>query len=260
LCACLGQATGKLTRASNWRLKKENIQFGRQDFSGCYCIERVYLGNLSRAHFSDFLQGQALIHSGFSLEYKYIIVRNAEVIWETGPVNRSLKTSFEMMIVDDGWFNGVRVDVQTASNSGKDGTSVGTESEVEDKSQKTLTGSSSWGNKLLQQTSSATGNGVVIVAAVLPVKLTLTDEGKYEIAWDTQRAVSKLRNPKRNFKYVGWVGMAVPEKDQALLLYMCPPHAALCVSSSFCYICVLIPLYMCPPDTAIYRHRSASAS
>ena len=31
-----GQATGKLTRASNWRLRKENIQFGRQDFSGCY--------------------------------------------------------------------------------------------------------------------------------------------------------------------------------------------------------------------------------
>ena len=59
-------------------------------------------------------QGQALIHSGFSLEYKYIIVRNDEVIWETGPVNRSLKTSFEMMIVDDGWFNGVRVGVQTA--------------------------------------------------------------------------------------------------------------------------------------------------
>jgi hypothetical protein len=58
--------------------------------------------------------GQALIHSGFSLEYKYIIVRNGEVIWETGPVNRTLKTTFETMIVDDGMFNGLRIDVQTA--------------------------------------------------------------------------------------------------------------------------------------------------
>jgi hypothetical protein len=59
-------------------------------------------------------EGQALIHSGFLLEYKYIILRNGEVIWETGPVNRSLKTSLEMMIIDDGWFNGVRVGVTTA--------------------------------------------------------------------------------------------------------------------------------------------------
>ena len=58
--------------------------------------------------------GQALIHSGFSLEYKYIIVRNGEVIWETGPVNRTLKTAFETMIVDDGNFNGLRIGVQTA--------------------------------------------------------------------------------------------------------------------------------------------------
>ena len=62
-------------------------------------------------------EGTALIHSGFSLEYKYIIFRNGEVLWETGPVNRSLKTSLEMMIVDDGWFNGIRVGVQIAPMS-----------------------------------------------------------------------------------------------------------------------------------------------
>jgi hypothetical protein len=40
--------------------------------------------------------------------------KKMQVIWENGPVNRSLKTSFEMMIVDDGWFNGVRQGVSTA--------------------------------------------------------------------------------------------------------------------------------------------------
>ncbi len=41
-------------------------------------------------------------------------MKKMQVIWENGPVNRSLKTSFEMMIVDDGWFNGVRQGVSTA--------------------------------------------------------------------------------------------------------------------------------------------------
>lgn len=54
------------------------------------------------------------MHSGTALEYKYTILRAGEVIWENGPVNRSIKTGTEMIVVNDGWFNGIRVDVQTA--------------------------------------------------------------------------------------------------------------------------------------------------
>ena len=164
--------------------------------------------------------GQALIHSGFSLEYKYIILRGGEVIWETGPVNRCLKTSLEMMIVDDGWFNGVRVGVQTAPLQ-QDGDSIGPASEAEDKGQKVSLGAlkkvNSAGSKAGSTSSSnlGKGQGVVIVAAVLPVKVGKNAAGTYDIAWDTKRTVSKLRDPNRNFKYVGWVGVAVPEEDQA---------------------------------------------
>lgn len=96
----------------------------------------------------------------------------------------------------------------------QDGTPVGAESETEDKTKKSLSGTSSIGSRMSQQSSNGGNHGVVIVAAVLPVKLTKTGEGAWDIVWDTQRAVSKLRNPKRNFKYVGWVGVEVPEKDQ----------------------------------------------
>jgi hypothetical protein len=58
--------------------------------------------------------GTVVLHSGTTLEYKYTILRAGEVIWENGPVNRSIKTGTEMIVVNDGWFNGIRVDVQTA--------------------------------------------------------------------------------------------------------------------------------------------------
>ena len=58
--------------------------------------------------------GTVVLHSGTALEYKYTILRAGEVIWENGPVNRSIKTGTEMIVVNDGWFNGIRVDVQTA--------------------------------------------------------------------------------------------------------------------------------------------------
>jgi hypothetical protein len=73
---------------------------------------------------------------------------------------------------------------------------------------------SSVGSKLSLTSSAGKEHGVVIVAAVLPVKVTKTGEGLYDMEWDTIRAVSKLRNPESKFKYVGWVGSDVPEQDQ----------------------------------------------
>uniref|UniRef100_A0A7S0HVN1 CBM20 domain-containing protein n=1 Tax=Hanusia phi TaxID=3032 RepID=A0A7S0HVN1_9CRYP len=153
-------------------------------------------------------EGTALIHSGFSLEYKYIIFRNGEVLWETGPVNRSLKTSLEMMIVDDGWFNGIRVGVQIAPMSDQS-----KENNIVSKDVKTKEGTRD--EKVKSVGSDVNSQGVVIVAAILPIKVTKNSAGKYEYEWDHVRAVSKLRNNKKNFKYVGWIGIHVPEEDQA---------------------------------------------
>jgi len=52
--------------------------------------------------------------------------------------------TFEMMIVDDGWFNGIRVGVQTAPIQKEDGTLAGVQSETEDKSKKPLNGAGSF--------------------------------------------------------------------------------------------------------------------
>jgi trehalose-6-phosphate synthase len=96
----------------------------------------------------------------------------------------------------------------------QDGAPAGADGEAEDKSKKGFKTNGSVDGRL----SAMSGvGGVVIVAAVLPVKVTKTSDGAYDIVWDSHRAVSKLRNPKRKFKYVGWVGLQVPEGDQQAL-------------------------------------------
>ena len=59
--------------------------------------------------------------------------------------------------------------------------------------------------------------GTVIVAAVLPLRVTKKDSGGYVIEWDYRKAAAKLRNPIRKFKYVGWIGLEIPPEDQAAL-------------------------------------------
>eukprot|EP00961_Rhodomonas_salina_P163970 2208250-Rhodomonas_salina.1 len=149
--------------------------------------------------------GTAVLQCGFALEYKYIIVKKGDVVWENGPVNRSLRTSLEMMVVNDGWFNGIRENVQTAP--------VASEQELTPKPPS---------GKSQEVQPSAKGdvmsnNGVVIVASVLPLTITRKGEGKFDIEWDYRKAAAKLRNPKRSFKYVGWVGLEIPEAEQAAL-------------------------------------------
>mmetsp|Transcript_9960 Transcript_9960/g.23354 ORF Transcript_9960/g.23354 Transcript_9960/m.23354 type:complete len:1012 (+) Transcript_9960:123-3158(+) len=156
-------------------------------------------------------EGTALVYTGFSLEYKYIVTKGGATQWENGPVNRSLKTSSDVTVVNDGWFNGFRVDMQSTADP--------RDTLVKSESAPTVTSVDS------ARTPGSHGPdgsepkqfGVVIVAAVLPLKLTKKDSGGYDIEWDYRKAAAKLRNPIRKFKYVGWAGIEVPAGDQAAL-------------------------------------------
>ena len=127
----------------------------------------------------------------------------------------------EMMVVSDGWFNGVRENLHTAPVDN-----------VQDPltPQKTPIGT----KQELQQGAKgedAANKGVVIVAAVLPLVITRKANG-FDIEWDYRKAAAKLRNPKCNFKFVGWVGLEVPDAEQAAL-------TARLVSEFGCY-----PIYL----------------
>ncbi len=87
--------------------------FNQFSFSGSWKPEKGFKLETKPSSYPVWA-GTVVLHSGTTLEYKYTILRAGEVIWENGPVNRSIKTGTEMIVVNDGWFNGIRVDVQTA--------------------------------------------------------------------------------------------------------------------------------------------------
>ncbi len=146
--------------------------------------------------------GKVQLHTGFSLEYKYSIVRDNEVIWEQGLVNRTLRTSNDLIIVNDGCFNGIRVDVQTTPLNDQGGVTPA------------RTGSRGKEESVGSKTGDVPNFGVVIVAAMLPLKAERS-EGKWQFDWDFSKAGAKLSHPSRKFKYVGWVGVSVEESEQA---------------------------------------------
>jgi len=151
--------------------------------------------------------GKVQLHTGFSLEYKYALLREGNVMWEEGMVNRTLRTSNELLVVNDGWFNGIRVDVQTTplndapENSKNQSSRAKTRGSTDD-----VKGVGSKGSEVPDF-------GVVIVASLLPLRAWRENDA-WAFEWDYSRAGAKLSNPKRNFKYVGWVGVEVAPKEQ----------------------------------------------